>query len=146
MSLNLGNYLYRLDGSDAAITHLEKSLLDSDRPTVLFHFGDHQPSFEGAIRELKKITPAAVSDPNFVTYYMLKSNFKPARNYDYPALDISFASGLILDVAGVKKDDFFAANALMRERCEGFYLNCTDKRVLHAYQNYVFHELGVLHD
>ncbi|HSE13285.1 MAG TPA: sulfatase-like hydrolase/transferase [Rudaea sp.] len=146
MNLNLGNYLYRLDGSDAAITHLEKSLLDSDRPTVLFHFGDHQPSFDGAMRELKKITPTTVSDPNFVTYYMLKTNFKPAHNYDYPALDLSFAGGLILDVAGVKKDDFFAANALMRERCDGFYLNCTDKPVLDSYQNYVFHELGVLHD
>lgn len=146
MNLNLGNYLYRLDGSDAAITHLEKTLLDSDRPTVLFHFGDHQPSFDGAMRELKKITPKVVSDPNFVTYYMLKSNFKPAHNYDYPALDLSFAGALLLDVAGVKKDDFFAANALMRERCDGFYLNCTDKRVLDSYQNYVFHQLGVLHD
>ena len=146
MNLNLGNYLYRLEGSDAAITHLEKTLLDSDRPTVLFHFGDHQPSFEGAMRELKKITPKTVSDPNFVTYYMLKSNFKPALSYDYPALDLSFAGALLLDVAGVKKDDFFAANALMRERCDGFYLNCTDKRLLDSYQSYIFHQLGVLHD
>ncbi|HSC11877.1 MAG TPA: sulfatase-like hydrolase/transferase [Rhodanobacteraceae bacterium] len=146
INLNLGNYLYRLDGSDAAITHLEKILLDSDRPTVLFHFGDHQPSFEGAMRVLDKVTPKAISDANFVTYYMLKSNYRPARNYDYPALDISFAGALLLDVAGVKKDDFFAANALMRERCDGFYLNCTDKRVLDSYQNYVFHELGVLHE
>jgi len=146
INLNLANYLYRLEGSDAAITHLEKSLLDSDRPTVLFHFGDHQPSFDGSMRLLQKITPKAVSDPNFVTYYMLKSNYKPARSYDYPELDLSFAGALILDVAGVKKDDFFAANALLRDRCNGFYLNCTDKRVLDSYQNYIFHELGVLHD
>ena len=69
------------------------------------------------MRLLEKFTPKAVSDPNFVTYYMLKSNYKPARSYDYPELDLSFAGSLILDVAGVKKDDFFAANALMRERC-----------------------------
>jgi len=146
INLNLGNYLYRLDGSDAAITHLEKSLLDSDRPTVLFHFGDHQPSFDGSMRLLDKVTPKAIGDPNFITYYMLKSNYKPARSYDYPALDLSFAGALILDVAGVKKDDFFAANALLRERCDGFYLTCADKRVLDSYQNYIFHQLGVLHD
>ncbi len=146
LNLNLGNYLYRLDGSDAAVTHLEKTLLDSDRPTVLFHFGDHQPSFDGSMRLLQKVTPRTISDPNFITYYMLKSNYKPARSYDYPALDLSFAGSLILDVAGVKKDDFFAANAVMRERCDGFYLNCPDKRVLDSYENYIFHQLGVLHD
>jgi phosphoglycerol transferase MdoB-like AlkP superfamily enzyme len=146
INLNLGNYLYRLDGSDAAIAHLEKTLLDSDRPTVLFHFGDHQPSFDGSMRLLDKVTPKAIGDPNFITYYMLKSNYKPTHSYDYPALDLSFAGALILDVAGVKKDDFFAANALMRERCDGFYLNCANKRVLDSYQNYIFHQLGVLHD
>jgi phosphoglycerol transferase MdoB-like AlkP superfamily enzyme len=146
MNLNLANYLYRLDGSDAAMTHLEKTLLDSDRPTLLFHFGDHQPSFDGVMRELEKIVPKSVADPNFVTYYMLKSNFKPARNYDYPVFDLSFGGALILDIAGLKKDDFFAANALMRERCGGFYLNCTNKPVLDAYQNFIFHDLGVLHD
>lgn len=146
LNLNLGNYLYRLDGSDAAIAHLEKTLLDGERPTVLFHFGDHQPSFDGAIRELPKIVPKTVPDSNFVTYYMLKSNFKPARAYNYPVFDLSFAGALLLDVAGVKKDDFFAANALLRDRCNGAYLTCGDKRVLDSYQNFIFHQLGVLHD
>lgn len=146
MNLNLANYLYRVEGSDAAMTHLEKSLLDGDRPVVLFHFGDHQPSFDGAMRELRKTVPASVSDANFVTYYMLKSNYKPAGSYDYPVFDLSFGGSLILDIAGVKKDDFFAANALLRDRCHGFYLNCTDKPVLDSYQNYIFHDIGVLHD
>jgi len=146
LNLNLGSYLERLDGSDAAITHLEKTLLDGDRPTLLFHFGDHQPSFDGAMRELAKRVPAEVEDPNYVTYYMLKSNFKPARTYDYPVFDLSFAGALLLDVAGLKKDDFFAANALLRERCNGFYLNCKNKPVLDAYQNFIFHDLGVLHE
>jgi len=90
--------------------------------------------------------PKNVPDPNFVTYYALKSNFKPALNYDYPVFDLSFAGALLLDVASVKKDDFFAANALMRERCNGAYLTCPDKRLLDAYQNEIFHTLGVLHD
>ena len=146
LNLNLDNYLYRLAGSDAAITHIEKTLLDGDRPALLFHFGDHQPSFDGAIRELSKIVPAAVPDPNFITYYMLKTNFKPAHDYSYPALDLSFAGSLILDVAGIKKGAFFQANALLRERCHGFYLDCKDKPLLDSYRNYVFYQLHVLHD
>jgi len=146
LNLNLGNYLYRLQGSDAAITHIEKTLLDSNRPAILFHFGDHQPSFEGAIRVLDKIVPKEVPDANFITYYMLKSNYKPAHDYSYPALDISFAGALMLDVAGVAKDEFFQANALMRQRCHGMYLDCTDKRLLGAYDNYVFQHLHAVHE
>jgi phosphoglycerol transferase MdoB-like AlkP superfamily enzyme len=146
LNLNLGNYLSRLVGSDAAISHLETKLLDGDRPALLFHFGDHQPSFDGAMRTLQKIVPKQVADPNFVTYYMLKTNYKPTRSYDYPVLDLSFAGALILDIAGVKKDEFFQANALMRERCKGLYLTCADKPTLDAYRNDVFYKLGVLHD
>ncbi|MGH8042560.1 MAG: LTA synthase family protein [Rudaea sp.] len=146
LNLNLTNYLYRLSGSDAAITHIEKTLLDGDRPALLFHFGDHQPSFDGAIRELKKIVPPSVPDANFISYYMLKTNFKPARDYSYPALDLSFAGALILDVAGIPKDAFFQANALMRQRCQGRYLDCPQKPLLDSYQNYVFDTLHAVHE
>ncbi|MEO8803452.1 MAG: sulfatase-like hydrolase/transferase [Rudaea sp.] len=146
LNLNLDNYLYRLAGSDAAISHIETTLLDGDRPAVLFHFGDHQPSFDGAIRELKKIVPPSVPDSNFISYYMLKSNYKSAREYSYPALDLSFAGGLILDVAGVKKDAFFQANALMRARCDGALLDCRKAPLLDAYQDYIFYQLDDLHD
>jgi phosphoglycerol transferase MdoB-like AlkP superfamily enzyme len=146
LNLNLGNYLQRLAGSDAAITHIEKILLDGPRPALLFHFGDHQPSFDGAIREIAKTVPASVPDSNFITYYMLKSNFKPARTYRYDALDLSFAGALILDVAGIPKDPMFQANALLRERCKGFYLDCENRPMLDSYHNYIFHQLNVLHE
>lgn len=146
LNLNLGNYLYRLSASDAAISHIEKTFLDGNRPAVLFHFGDHQPSFDGAIRELKKIVPPSVPDSNFITYYMLKSNFRSAHDYSYPALDLSFAGGLILDVAGIRKDAFFQANALLRQRCDGAYLGCDKTSVLDAYHDYIFYQLDDLHD
>jgi phosphoglycerol transferase MdoB-like AlkP superfamily enzyme len=146
LNLNFGNYLQRLAGSDIAMAALEKKLLDADRPVLLFHFGDHQPSFDGAIRALDKNLPAAVGDPNFVTYYMLKTNYKPARRYGERPMDLSFAPSLILDVAGIKKDPLFQANALLRERCDGFYLDCKKEGVLDSYQNYVFYQLGALHE
>lgn len=146
MNLNLGNYLQRLEGSDIAMASLEKKLLDADRPVLLFHFGDHQPSFDGAMRGLDKNPPDAAGDANFLTYYMLKTNYKPTRQYGEREMDLSFAPSLILDLAGVKKDTFFQANALMRERCDGFYLNCVKKPVLDSYQNYTFYQLGALHE
>jgi len=146
MNLNFGNYLQRLEGSDIAMAALEKKLLDADRPLLLFHFGDHQPSFDGAMRALDKNLPATDGDPNFITYYMLKTNYKPVHQYAEREMDLSFAPSLILDIAGVKKDAFFQANALMRERCDGFYLNCKKTEVLDSYQNYVFYQLGALHE
>ena len=49
LNLNLGNYLERLQQSEAMMGELEKYLLGGDRPVVLMHFGDHQPSFDGAM-------------------------------------------------------------------------------------------------
>jgi phosphoglycerol transferase MdoB-like AlkP superfamily enzyme len=146
LNLNLNNYLYRLADSDAAIAQLEKKLLDGERPALLFHFGDHQPSFDGAIREIPKTVPASVVDPNYVTYYMLKTNYKPARSYEYPALDLSFSASLILDIAGVKKDAFFQASALLRQRCDGAYVDCKDKPLVDSYDNYIFQRVGALHE
>jgi phosphoglycerol transferase MdoB-like AlkP superfamily enzyme len=146
LNINLGNYLQRLEGSDAAITHIEKTLLDGPRPALLFHFGDHQPSFDGAIRSLEKKAPETVNDPNFITYFMLKANYKPAHTYKYDAMDLSFAGSLILDIAGVKKDEAFQANALMRERCKGYYLDCANRPMVDSYHNRLFHELTVLHE
>jgi phosphoglycerol transferase MdoB-like AlkP superfamily enzyme len=146
LNLNLGNYLHRLADSDVAIAHLEKKLLDGDRPALLFHFGDHQPSFDGAIREIVKVVPVSVVDSNFVTYFMLKTNYKPARSYDYPAMDLSFSGSLILDVAGVKKDAFFQASALLRERCDGAYVDCKNKPLLDSFNNFIFQRVGALHE
>lgn len=146
LNLNLANYLYRLGGSDNAIAHIERKLLDSETPALLFHFGDHQPSFDGAIRELDKIVPRTVDDANYVSYYMLKTNYKPALYGDYPLLDLSFAAALILDMANVKKDAFFQANALLRERCQARYLDCPNRRLLDSYHDFIFHQLQAVHE
>lgn len=146
LNLNLGNYLSRLAESDQAITYLEKKLLISDQPTILLHFGDHQPSFDGAINNLEKIVPVTAKDSRYVTYYMLKTNFKIPKKYDYPILDISFLGGLLMEIADVPKDKFFQANSLMRERCQGIYFDCKQEKVLDSYHDYIFHQIVALHE
>ncbi len=147
LNLNLGNYLERLQESDAMLADLEKFLLGGERPAVLMHFGDHQPSFDGAINEIPKTLPKG-SGPNahWLTYYMLKSNYAVRRKFDYPVLDIAFLGSLLLDVAGVPKDEFFQANTLLRERCKGRYLDCKDTRTVTSYHDYVFTKLEDLQE
>ncbi len=147
LNLNLGNYLERLQQSDAALARLEKMLLDRDQPTVLAHFGDHQPSFDGAINRLDKVVPKLLErTSNWVTYYMVKSNFRVRRAFDYPALDIAFLGSIVLDVAGVPKDAFYQANTLLRERCKGRYLDCKDAKMVASYHDHIFRELDGLRE
>lgn len=144
LNLNLANYLQRLSMSDAAEAQLESMLRADDRPALLLHFGDHQPSFDGAMTALEKKLPSQIANPQVATYYMLKGfGLKPLPRFDYPVLDIAFAGSLLLDAAGLRKDGFFTANGLLRERCKGQYLDCRDLAVLDSYRADVF---GPLHD
>ena len=147
LNLNLGNYLERLQQSDAMLAALDRLLFDGGSPTVLLHFGDHQPSFDGAINKLDKNVPLqAKSHSNWVTYYMLKTNYPVRRRFDYPILDIAFLGSLLLDVAGIPKDAFFQANTLLRERCDGRYLDCAKTRTVASYHDYIFTRLDDLRE
>jgi phosphoglycerol transferase MdoB-like AlkP superfamily enzyme len=147
LNLNLGNYLERLQESDAMLADLEKFLLGGDKPAVLMHFGDHQPSFDGAIHAIPKQVPKeAGPNSSMVTYYSIKSNFPVRRKFDYPVLDIAFLGALVLDVAGVPKDAFYQANTLLRERCKGRYLDCPDMNMVASYHDYVFNKLQDLRE
>jgi hypothetical protein len=68
------------------------------------------------------------------------------QRYDYPVLDISFLGSLVLDVAGVPKNDYYQANTLLRERCKGRYLDCKDTKLVASYHDYIFTRLDDLHE
>jgi hypothetical protein len=85
-------------------------------------------------------------NPHWVTYYMVKSNFPVRRRYDYPVLDIAFLGSVVLDVAGIPKDAYYQANALLRERCKGRYLDCKDTGLVASYHDAIFRRLGELHE
>jgi phosphoglycerol transferase MdoB-like AlkP superfamily enzyme len=147
LNLNLGNYLERLQQSDAMMSDLEKHLLGGEHPVVLMHFGDHQPSFDGAIHAIPKQVPKeAGPNSSMVTYYSIKSNYPVKRKFDYPVLDIAFLGALTLDIAGVPKDAFYQANTLLRERCQGRYLDCKDTNMVASYHDYVFNRIKDLRE
>lgn len=147
LNLNLSNYLERAKKSSEMLVDLEKMLWTSGRPAVLMHFGDHQPSFDGAMHSIPKTVPkAAGPNSSRVTYYMLKTSFPMSKMPTYEALDIVFLGSLLLDAAGVPKDAFYQANTLLRDRCKGRYLDCKDPSVLASYHDYIFNTLQDLRE
>lgn len=147
LNLNLGNYLQRAALSSAMIDSMRDLLWGSGRPTVLMHFGDHQPSFDGAMHVIPKTAPkSAGKNDSRVTYYRLLTSFPMAPMKPYEALDIVYLGSMLLDAAGVPKDAFYQANSLLRDRCNGQYLTCKNRNVLGSYHDYIFNTLKAVRD
>ncbi|MFA6231514.1 MAG: sulfatase-like hydrolase/transferase [Rhodanobacter sp.] len=143
-ALNFDTYLQRLHESDAAMQGLEHDFLDRAQPTVLVHFGDHQPSFEGLIRSLsRRLPPALQPYRDYLTYYMIKSNFAGAPLPSYPMLDIAFLPSMVLQAAGLPKDPYFSASTEFRDRCGGLYDDCPIPGMLDSYHGWIFGRLHV---
>ena len=142
-ALNFDTYLSRLHDSDVAMRGLEHIFLDRAQPTVLVHFGDHQPSFSGFIQPLKRELPAGLRPyRDFLTYYMIKSNFAGPPLPSYPMLDIAFLPTMVLQAAGLPTDAYFTAATALRTRCNGLYDDCKQPGLLDSYHAWV---LGQLH-
>lgn len=143
-ALNFDTYLARLHDSDTAMRGLEHDFLDRPQPTVLLHFGDHQPSFSGLIRALPRTLPIALrANRDYLTYFMLKSNVVGAALPHYPALDIAFLPSLLLQAAGLPADPYFSATTALRTRCDGRYDDCPDVALLQSYHAWIFGRLHV---
>ena len=146
LNRNLGHYLYRLQQSDAALARLREALFAEGRATVLVHFGDHHPSFDGLEGTLATTLPAELrDDARSLTYYRIDSNLAapPALPAHRP-LDLAFLGSLVLDAAGLPKNAYFEANARLRERCGGRFDDCPDRAVLESWLAHAFGTLRVL--
>ena len=142
--INFSAYLSRLHDSDQAMRGLEHDFLNREQPTVLIHFGDHQPSFEGMIRGMSRTLPPALQPyRDYLTYYMLKSNFAGAPLPTYPMLDIAFLPSMVLQAAGLPKDPYFSALTVLRTRCNGLYDDCTVPGLVDSYHAWTFGRLHV---
>jgi phosphoglycerol transferase MdoB-like AlkP superfamily enzyme len=143
-ALNFDAYLARLHDSAVAMRALEHDFLDRPQPTVLMHFGDHQPSFGGLIRNMPRTLPDGLhAYRDYLTYYMLKSNFAGAPLPAYPMLDIAFLPTMVLQAAGLPADPYFSAATALRTRCNGLYDDCAVPGLLDSYHAWIFGRLHV---
>ena len=143
-TINFSAYLSRLHDSDVAMRGLEHDFLDRAQPTLLVHFGDHQPSFEGMIRPLARTLPLALQPyRDFLTYYMLKSNYAGEPLPSFPMMDIAFLPSMVLQAAGLPKDPYFSALHELRTRCNGLYDDCKIPGLIDSYHAWTFGRLHV---
>jgi phosphoglycerol transferase MdoB-like AlkP superfamily enzyme len=143
-TINFSAYLSRLHDSDVAMRGLEHDFLDRPQPTLLVHFGDHQPSFEGMIRPMARTLPPALQQyRDFLTYYMLKSNYAGDPLPSYPMMDIAFLPSMVLQAAGLPKDPYFSALHALRTRCNGLYDDCKIPGLIDSYHAWTFGRLHV---
>ena len=143
-ALNFDTYLSRLHDSNIAMRGLEHAFLDRPQPTVLLHFGDHQPSFDGEIRQLQRTLPSTLQPyHDYLTYYMLKSNFAGTPVANYPVLDIAFLPSMVLQAAGVPTDAYFSAASGLRARCNGLYDDCAVPGLVESYHAWTIGRLHV---
>ena len=143
-SLNFNTYLSNLHNSDAAMSSLERNFLDRAQPTVLVHFGDHQPSFSGLIRTMPRTWPNQLSSvKDYLTYYMIKSNFQGASLPRYPMLDIALLPSMVLQAADLPTDPYFSAAISLRTRCNGLYTDCAEPGLVKSYHAWIFNRLHV---
>ncbi|HEX2886959.1 sulfatase-like hydrolase/transferase [Vineibacter terrae] len=149
LNAKLNDYLTRLAWSSDAMRDFDAAMARRGEPYVLAHFGDHQPSFEGLLRGVPKRPQPLRAPADFVTYFNIQTGGGlPRSGYRvsaaYRMLDVALLGGLILDIAGLPKDPYFAANVRLRERCEGLFTECADTETLSAYQQYIFDELSAV--
>ncbi|PMQ05755.1 hypothetical protein DyAD56_08160 [Dyella sp. AD56] len=143
-SLNFNTYLSNLHNSDAAMSGLEHDFLDRAQPTVIVHFGDHQPSFSGLIKTMPRTWPDALSPyKDYLTYYMIKSNFHGASLPTYPMLDIALLPSMVLQAADLPTDPYFSAAISLRTRCNGLYTDCAQPELVKSYHAWIFNRLHV---
>jgi len=143
-TINFSAYLSRLHDSDVAMRGLEHDFLDRAQPTLLVHFGDHQPSFEGMIRPMARTLPLALQPyRDFLTYYMLKSNYAGEPLPSFPMMDIAFLPSMVLQAAGLPKDPYFSALHELRTRCNGLYDDCKIPGLVDSYHAWTFGRLHV---
>ena len=113
------------------------------RPTLIVHYGDHQPVMTRRI-EAKLNLPA---DPRrqFRTFYAIEAlNYRPDRLVSGRGtnLDIAFLGTVALQQAGLPLDEIFATRASLLEPCGEAYFASSSERKRRFHRTLV--ELGVI--
>jgi phosphoglycerol transferase MdoB-like AlkP superfamily enzyme len=136
----LNDYLDRLEKTDMAIEALTECVLTRGRPTIFLYFGDHLPAFTDEIPD--EVFDVEKGVDKMKTTFHIRTNY-PVKHPVVPhILDVSFLSGLLLDVAQVNDSPFFRFNSFMRSHMNGeMPLKATSDRFLNSYIAQIVNQL-----
>jgi len=113
------------------------------RPTLIIHYGDHQPVMTRRIEGKLKLQIDARRQ--FRTFYAMETlndgsdRLAPGRG---PDLDIAFLGTVALQQAGLPLDEIFATRASLLEHCGGAYFASSSERKRRFHRTLV--DLGMI--
>jgi hypothetical protein len=111
------------------------------RPTLVVHYGDHQPVMTRRIESGLRLPPDARRQ--FRTFYALEFlNADPAVSGKAADLDIAFLGTVALQQAGLPLDGVFATRASLLEHCSDGYFASTSERKRRFHRTLV--EMGLI--
>jgi hypothetical protein len=122
-------YYARLAETAATWHRLQSELAARGRPTLILHYGDHQPVMTRRI-ETKLALPQDARR-QFRTFYAIESLNGAADGLvagPSADLDIAFLGTVILQQAGLPLDGVFATRASLLEQCGASYFACSSER------------------
>jgi hypothetical protein len=147
VGINVADYIWRTREFEHALAGTRVAVLDAGRPAVLAWFGDHQPPFGNALELRDRIRSVPTQDgivpARYQTWYQVSSNAGHlTRDTALRRLDVSFLPGLLAQAAGVRFDEWLAANVTAREECAGVLQGCARAESHDAYLSYLSKDLG----
>ncbi|QUS41474.1 hypothetical protein RPMA_23485 [Tardiphaga alba] len=123
-------YYARLEETAATWKQVRHELSAHQRPTLIVHYGDHQPVMIRRIEAKLKLPP----DPRrqFRTFYAVEAlNFEPGRFRAGRGadLDIAFLGTVALQLAGLPLDRIFATRASLIDQCgDGYFASVSERK------------------
>ncbi|MDJ0943177.1 MAG: sulfatase-like hydrolase/transferase [Kiloniellales bacterium] len=96
------------------------------RPTLLVRFGDHHPKFTKGLEFPDRSVPRSSL---FATYFAIEAingDLAARPEWGSGPLDIAYLSTVVLDSAGLAKDQIFETRKRLMESCAGRYFECRD--------------------
>jgi hypothetical protein len=136
-------YYARLVETAETWSRLKSAIRFSGRPTLIIHYGDHQPVMTRRIEAKLKLP----IDPGrqFRTFYAIEAlNHAPHRLASGRGkdLDIAFLGTVALQQAGLPLDEIFATRASLLEQCGESYFASSSERKRRFHRTLV--DLGVI--
>jgi phosphoglycerol transferase MdoB-like AlkP superfamily enzyme len=122
-------YYARLAETAATWNRLRTELAARGRPTLILHYGDHQPVMTRRIEAKMKLPEDARRQ--FRTFYAIENLNGAADGLvagQGADLDIAFLGSVIMQQAGLPLDPVFATRAGLLEECGASYFVCTSER------------------
>ena len=140
-----GEYYSRLAETAASWNRLKSELANRfpERPTLIVHYGDHQPVMTRRIGAKLKLPTDARRQ--FRTFYAIEAlNYRPDRLVPGRGkdLDIAFLGTVALQQAGLPLDEIFATRASLLEQCGESYFASSSERKRRFHRTLV--ERGVI--